>query len=120
MIRAIDFDDNRVFHLSHPKVLSTAQKKWGAAAVEEFVRLGYYYYSLNYDCFYTYKDLVDEEVKLVDFTEGMNEKYFNPLTTTAPVYSGGSGGGGGSGGNFWIVLLLTLTLTVLLTRCVYG
>lgn len=71
MVREIDFDDNRVFHLGHPKVLSIAQKKWGEETVEEFVRLGYYYYSLNFDCFYADKDLADGEVKLVDFTEGI-------------------------------------------------
>lgn len=71
MVREIDFDDNRVFHLGHPKVLSLAQKWWGKETVEEFVRLGYYYYSLNFDCFYAEKDLVDGEVKLVDFTEGI-------------------------------------------------
>lgn len=46
----------------------------------------------------------------------MNEKYFN--LNTSPVYSGG--GGGGSGGGLWLVLLFTLALVLLITRCVNG
>jgi len=75
MVREIDFDDNRVFHLGHPKVLSIAQKKWGEGTVEGLVRLGCYYHSINFDCFYTDKDLADGEVKLVDFTEGIYREW---------------------------------------------